>query len=217
MLVDPDLADCHHIWMEQHLTIQDVPWCAAGEVQGLEKQVQQLQASEAALSAAKASLESKLSEAEELLAKTQAQRDELQGKLGLGRQQGCAQVLLGCCMHTARCAARNFMPHPLLVYNSNMACVQALIADILLSCSAGEVATLTEQLQQLGESAAETQASLEELQQQHSEVNTHVPAALAVCCTTLLCHSRSHSQANRYWLSQAHHTVIGTGCNHHAA
>jgi hypothetical protein len=191
--------------------------CAAGEVQGLEKQVQQLQASEAALSAAKASLESKLSDAEELLAKTQAQRDELQGKLGLGRQHGSAKVLLECCMHTARCAARNFMPHPLPVHDSKLACVQALIDDILLSCSAGEVATLTEQLQQLGESAAETQASLEELQQQHNEVYTHVPAALAVCCTNLLCHFRSRSQANMYWLPHAYHPVIGVGCNRHAA
>jgi chromosome segregation ATPase len=55
---------------------------AAGECTFLEKQVAELQASEAGLKKSKGELEDKLQQLEELLASTTATRDELQGGLG---------------------------------------------------------------------------------------------------------------------------------------
>jgi hypothetical protein len=52
---------------------------AAGECNTLEKQLSEVQASEASLSKAKAALEMKLTELEELLATTTSSRDELTG------------------------------------------------------------------------------------------------------------------------------------------
>jgi hypothetical protein len=51
----------------------------AGECNTLEKQLSEVQASEAGLFKAKAALEAKLAELEELLATTTASRDELTG------------------------------------------------------------------------------------------------------------------------------------------
>lgn len=61
---------------------------AAGECTFLEKQVAELQASEAGLKKSKGELEDKLQQLEELLASTTATRDELQGGLG-GNMQHC--------------------------------------------------------------------------------------------------------------------------------
>eukprot|EP00882_Tetradesmus_deserticola_P034389 GHRQ01039429.1.p3 GENE.GHRQ01039429.1~~GHRQ01039429.1.p3 ORF type:complete len:106 (-),score=28.35 GHRQ01039429.1:34-351(-) len=52
---------------------------ASGECSTLEKQLSEVQASEAGLSKAKAALEAKLAELEELLATTTTSRDELTG------------------------------------------------------------------------------------------------------------------------------------------
>jgi phage shock protein A len=53
----------------------------AGECSTLEKQLAEVQASEAGLTKAKAALETKLAELEELLATTTTSRDELTGGL----------------------------------------------------------------------------------------------------------------------------------------
>lgn len=63
----------------------------AGECTGLEKQLGEVQASEAALTKTKAELEAKLSELEELQAATAATRDELKGEQSKGLVAGVVQ------------------------------------------------------------------------------------------------------------------------------
>lgn len=132
---------------------------AAGECSELEKQLSEVQASETALNNAKANLENKLEQVEELLANTVAARDELSG----------ASLPDACCVPWPCRPETHRAMHNNAAAAYLCCCVNCLL--LFFSCgAAGNVAALTEQLAEAQTSAASLDADLQELRAEHAKV-----------------------------------------------